>query len=465
MSLGKIKDAIAKVDQYSKQYEFITMKHDPFFEDLVSTIEIVKDYIHKHKLIIYGGSAIDYALRLRGDKIYPDDLLKVPDLDFYSPQSVEDAYELADKFYIEGYKESRAIKALHAETMRVDIGNKHFIADITYRPSELFKEIPKLKYDNLFVVHPMFQRIDIHHSLSFPFDNPPREVIFSRWSKDIKRFGLLDKHYPIKTTMSDVKKTKVSLPIWYKKFVFTGFLAYAFIYKQYIKDMELMGENPQDVIKLDVEINNDEIIFDTLDSRVDIIHYDIDKASEKICKKSSLSKTKYETYLQIVPERIELITESYKIIIQSSENKLLSINSVEDNYKFRISNSQYVMKHFMAMYYYYKHKPLIAESYLCLYDSLLKMVKHFNKVANKCAYGSKQLDHLLGLSINTYGNKNISLSKKILLNQINNKIKNEPLYKTPRSYYPDRIIPKELPKPEFDEISCELFKMSGKKIH
>jgi hypothetical protein len=33
--------------------------------------------------------------------------------------------------------------------------------------------------------------------MSFPFKGPPREVIFNRWKKDLKRYNLLDKYYPI----------------------------------------------------------------------------------------------------------------------------------------------------------------------------------------------------------------------------------------------------------------------------
>jgi hypothetical protein len=151
------------------------------YQDVVDVIIEVKEFIRKKKLIIYGGTAIDFALRLKGDKIYPDESLSVADLDFFSPNSVEDAYELADMLYNKGYKEARSIVALHVITMRVDMGDNHFIADISYIPRDVYDKIPYLTYDGMRIVHPDFQKIDLHSSLSFPYDNTPMEVIFHRW--------------------------------------------------------------------------------------------------------------------------------------------------------------------------------------------------------------------------------------------------------------------------------------------
>ena len=53
-------------------------------------LDIVKKFIVDRKLILFGGLAIDYALRLKGDKIYSD--TKRPDLDFLSPRNVDDAF-------------------------------------------------------------------------------------------------------------------------------------------------------------------------------------------------------------------------------------------------------------------------------------------------------------------------------------------------------------------------------------
>jgi hypothetical protein len=230
-------------------------------------------------LIIYGGSSIDYALRLHGDKIYPDELLTIPDLDFYSYDNVEHSYQLADILYSRGYKESRAINAQHMETMRVDLVDNHFIADITYRPKEVFNTLPTLNYNGMKIIHPIFQRIDLHSSLAFPYDNVPREVIFERWSKDIKRFNLLDKYYPVKVEGETIAAREMKIPLSARKFVFAGFAAYALIYHEYNNAMKALDVSiDQTIIPAKFEVS-DMINFDTLDQKFEIVHFDPEKAA------------------------------------------------------------------------------------------------------------------------------------------------------------------------------------------
>ena len=59
-------------------------------------IRIVEDFIKKKNLICYGGVAID-ALLPEQDKIY-DKNIELSDYDFYTPNALEDAKELADLY-------------------------------------------------------------------------------------------------------------------------------------------------------------------------------------------------------------------------------------------------------------------------------------------------------------------------------------------------------------------------------
>ncbi len=182
-----------------------------------AALEIVRAFIIERGLVLYGGLAIDYALRARkAPPIYSD--VQRPDFDFFSPNHVEDAYDLADRLHKQGFREVGAIRAIHVQTMRVK-SDFIFVADISYMPPELFKKLPTLalrpdgaavddaevpagtsdsKFRTLLrIVHPDYQRMDMHLSLSYPFDNPPRENVFNRWAKDVKRFNLLAAAYPI----------------------------------------------------------------------------------------------------------------------------------------------------------------------------------------------------------------------------------------------------------------------------
>ncbi|MFA5522714.1 MAG: hypothetical protein WDA28_13310 [Castellaniella sp.] len=251
----------------AKEYEYICVSRDPEYENILSSIELVKDFIIKHDLVLYGGTGLDMALRLKGDKIYPD--TDVPDLDFYSPNSVEHAYELAGALYRAGFEDAVAFRARYVRTMRVDIGGGHVVADITYYPAELFAKLPTLKYNGMRIVHPLYQRIDMHNSLSHPYDNPPMEVIFDRWGKDIRRFNQMNSHYPVECDLRPGHAT-VILPTSIHRYVLGGWAAYALIYHHYLELMAaITGDAP--AVASDDEADYDDFADESDDELIDEI--------------------------------------------------------------------------------------------------------------------------------------------------------------------------------------------------
>jgi hypothetical protein len=181
-------------------------KYDPeYYTNLINTrnvvhdeitraLIVVKEFIINKKLILSGGMAIDLALRLKGDNIYTDE--QIPDYDFYSTNHATDAYELGSILCKAGFKNISCINAMHITTMKVRV-DFETVADITYCPLTVFRQIPTLNYDKLRIVHPHWQMSDQHSSLSLPFENPGMEVIFHRWKKDMLRYDKLYEHYPI----------------------------------------------------------------------------------------------------------------------------------------------------------------------------------------------------------------------------------------------------------------------------
>ena len=81
-------------------------------------ITIVEDFIKKYDLIIKGGIAIDYALRLKGDSIYDDD--ELPDYDMIVPDTTI-CYKLARNLCKKGFPNISAIPALYPTTMTVRV--------------------------------------------------------------------------------------------------------------------------------------------------------------------------------------------------------------------------------------------------------------------------------------------------------------------------------------------------------
>ena len=171
-----------------KYYENLVIKNDKFTQDTQLALGIVKKYIIENKLIVVGGMSIDYALRLKGSKLYDDDSL--PDYDFYSYQYNFDAYQIAERLHSIGLNHVSVINANHTSTMRVRV-NYTVVADVTYVPKNIFDSLPFIMYRGIKIIHPHYQIIDQHRSLSMPYENTPWEVITHRWEKDAIRYEVL----------------------------------------------------------------------------------------------------------------------------------------------------------------------------------------------------------------------------------------------------------------------------------
>ena len=175
-------------------FSMIKTKRDIDFDTNTNALAVVKKFIKDRGLILYGGLAIDYALRKKGKSLYPDDQL--PDFDMLSPNHSEDAYDLAEILSKEGFINVSAIRAKHPQTMRVRT-NFIFVADISYVHKDVFSAIPWRVHDGIKFVAPHFQIIDMHLSLSFPFRGNPFNNIDHRWKKDVARYNKLVFEYDI----------------------------------------------------------------------------------------------------------------------------------------------------------------------------------------------------------------------------------------------------------------------------
>ena len=178
----------------AKDYEVVAQRRDADGPMIDRALEIVRRFIVERGLILFGGLAIDYAARLKGSAIYPDD--QRPDFDFFSPRSVDDAYDLADILGKAGFEGVGAVRGIHVQTMKVRTEHV-WVADIGYAPPDVFAKIPTFDYRGMRVVHPDYQRMDMHLAFCFPFSGQPREDVFHRWAKDLRRFNLLETLYPV----------------------------------------------------------------------------------------------------------------------------------------------------------------------------------------------------------------------------------------------------------------------------
>ena len=222
-------------------------------DDVIHMIQILEDFIRKKKCVCYGGTAINNILPEHAQ--FYNREIEVPDYDFFTPNAIEHAKELADIYSKAGFKEVEAKAGIHYGTFKVFVNFIH-IADITYMNPTIFKFISddSVKINNILYAPPNFLRMGMYLELSRPNGD------VSRWEKVLKRLILLNKYYPIR-----IKKCNysVSMPsksdLYYttrdtlidQGVVFFGGYALKFFNKHVdrdakvdISDFDVLSENP-----------------------------------------------------------------------------------------------------------------------------------------------------------------------------------------------------------------------------
>jgi hypothetical protein len=182
--LDILRDSVDKIEESAKK----KVAQSPI---ITKIIEVLENFLRKKQLICYGGTALNNILPKK-DQFY-DKNTEVPDYDFYSPNALEDAKELADIYSELGYDDVEAKAGMHHGTFKVQV---HFIpiADITQMEKKLFLSVKKeaIKISGILYAPANLLRLNVYKELS----RPEGEV--ARWEKVFKRLALLNKHYPIK---------------------------------------------------------------------------------------------------------------------------------------------------------------------------------------------------------------------------------------------------------------------------
>ena len=166
--------------------------------DVKKIISILEDFLKTKRLVCYGGTAINNILPL-DDQFYNKDI-EIPDYDFYSPDALDDAIELANIYYDAGFQEVEAKSGVHHGTYKVFV-NFIPVADITYLEKSLFKRVQKesIRVYGILYCPPNFLRMNMYLELSRPAGD------ISRWEKVLKRLILLNKNYPLRGKHCDPK--------------------------------------------------------------------------------------------------------------------------------------------------------------------------------------------------------------------------------------------------------------------
>ena len=275
---------------------------------LVDIFKTVSEFGRARKRIFTGGMAIDLALKSVGSYIYDNFDI---DFDFFSPEFHKDAFDLAN--IISQNRDPRninAIVAMHVSTMRVRF-RWNAVADITYVPPELYKKIPTLSIDlkairsngkkkslPYLVVHPAFQMIDQHVSMSQPYANEPMVNIMGRCKKDFVRMLKLAHFFDIPKELrqicSDHKESETNTK--QRELSDKEILA---IFLDLNKNFKIcLGGRPAVEYWFDKKLLGN---MTTFDSQVIIYSFDYVKVAEYLAKKLGKTIIWYKKTLDKIP--------------------------------------------------------------------------------------------------------------------------------------------------------------------
>ncbi len=413
-----------------------SLQNDDFFDKLIleknvsskdikKALEIVKQFIIDRQLILVGGIAIDFALKLKNGKgIYSE--FKLPDYDFYSSNHFSDAYDLAQILCREGLPNVSCISALHPTTMRVRV-DFEVVADITYCPQEIFNNIPILMWQRMKFVHPLWQYMDFHISLSGPFNHPGQEVIFERWEKDLQRRIMLLEYYNPSEFLKNkniVDEYNVKLPEG-DDHVLSGIYGYAILY-EYFK--LITKDTNKDIIP--VNISNT--------SSTDINYKCV------ITTKKDDTKSLYSSFMEKRPPKI--------ITKDNEEHYILEYDSISI---FKYKDYNVACYEYIALYFLVKYFEEKDERALAFYCSTLKMSEI---LAMHEVRGSP-----FDLSLQVFGNK-INKSDEIRNIKFEDKIeKRQSTILLPSNYHPSKKDDcKDAANYDFTYENNPLFALNGK---
>ena len=268
-------------------------------EEIKNIIKIVEDFIKRKNLICYGGTAINNILPSE-DQFYNKEA-EIPDYDFFTTSALDDAKELADIYYKNGFTDVEAKSGVHKGTYKVFV-NYIPVADITDIAKPIFNSLKKdaIRVNGILYAPPNFLRMAMFLELSRPAGD------ISRWEKVLKRMSLLNKNYPLTKInchnvefqremenkdiqdeiYENVKNTFINQGV-----VFFGGYAIS-LYSQYmpkklklklekIADFDVLSNDPEMTVEIvkerlkDIGINNTKIIKRDPIGEIVPLHYEI----------------------------------------------------------------------------------------------------------------------------------------------------------------------------------------------
>jgi hypothetical protein len=164
--------------------------------DVKKMMSIVYNFMKHHRVLGYGGTAINNLLPKK--KQFYDPEKTIPDYDFYSETPQEHAKIVADALAKAGLVDIQVKPGVHLGTFKV-FSDYIPVADISHMNKPIFTKLwnDSVIKDGVRYVPPNFLRMSVYLELS-----RPRGYV-ERWKKVYQRISWLNEEYPVICPTSD----------------------------------------------------------------------------------------------------------------------------------------------------------------------------------------------------------------------------------------------------------------------
>jgi len=441
-------------------YEKLVEESQHEYKKKLEMTNICLQYVISKKLIVFGGLAIDFSLKMNNcTGIYED--YKLMDIDVFSNKHYDDAHELLEIFIKLGYENCDLMVAMHPTSVRVRIDH-YMLLDVAYAPDDIYELYSntaltyKTEFGDVLIRHPYIQILDIHRSFSYPYENKPMENIKNRFYKDYERYLKLIDCYPLQennikyitfsnesgisssSTLSKNNKKK-NYTIDKKSYVH-GIIAYMFyehIFYEHItdkKEFHVKHNNTLNMKTGEVElIKGFKPLYMVTNEYLKIISKNSSKANSKIVE--------YYKYMDTIPGITKIDGIKYFQIVKGNEPGYVE----HEGYKI-------ISIHFVMLWLL--HNWLIKKDniYIEMYRNLLNMISYIssNNTFETIVDSAHMLKFFPSIRVD-FVDEEISVSSY------------EP-GEVPTNIYFNKIEGKKYEFQSFDYVGKELFQIGGKRI-
>ena len=165
----------------------------------VTSLAVVKKFLKEHRVLCYGGTAINNLLPKKDQFYNPEE--DVPDYDFFSKTPQAHSVIIANQLRKEGVAAVEVKPGMHLGTFKV-FAYFTGVADITQLDEEIFDRLWEQAEirAGIHYVPVNFLRMSMYLELSRPHGD------VSRWEKVYSRLELLNKAYPTSCNKKDAKQ-------------------------------------------------------------------------------------------------------------------------------------------------------------------------------------------------------------------------------------------------------------------